>query len=48
MSVYNGQMLIYEPPGDLQTVSENITIGFFTRKKGGVILMLTDKLEVNV
>lgn len=41
-------MLVYEPPNELQTVSENITIGFFTRKKGGVILQLTDDLYVSV
>lgn len=47
-SIYSGQMLIYEPPGELKTVSENITLGFFTRIKAGVIMQLTDDLIVSV
>ena len=49
VSVYEGQKLIYTPQYErkLKTINENITIGFFTRKKGGILMQLADDLEVS-
>lgn len=49
MSIYGGQKLIYSPQYErkLKTVNENITLGFFTRKKGGILMQLVDDLDVS-
>ena len=46
VSIYDNQMLVYEPPGNLKTTAENITVGFFTRIKEGVIMQLTSSMQV--
>lgn len=49
VSIYKNQMLVYTPQYQrkLKTINENITVGFFTRKKSGVLMQLTDDLTVS-